>query len=77
MFGLSVSAWVPIVVLTAFLAADLWVYADAKAHSERGNPVVRSFGSFEVNTPAAWFLGCLLLWILFFPLYMKSRDRAG
>ena len=35
---------------------------DAKAHAERGTPVVFSSGTFKVDTPAAWFVGCLLLW---------------
>ncbi len=76
MFGLSVTAFVPILVLLALLATDLWVYADARAHSELGTPVVFSVGSFKVDTPASWFFGCLLLWILFFPLYITSRNQA-
>ena len=31
----------------------------------------------EVDTPGAWFFGCLLLWIVFFPLYMARRDHVG
>jgi hypothetical protein len=77
MFGLSVTALVPILVLLALLATDFWVYADAKAHSERGTPVVFSVGSLKMDTPASWFFGCLLLWILFFPLYITSRNQAG
>jgi len=69
----SVTALLPILVLLALLAVDRWVYVDAKAHTERGTPVVFSSGTFKVDTPAAWFVGCLLLWILFFPLYMASR----
>lgn len=76
MLGLSVTALVPILVLLALLATDLWVYADAKAHSERGTPVVFSVGSLKVDTPASWFFGCLLLWILFFPFYITSRNQA-
>jgi hypothetical protein len=77
MLGLSVTALVPILVLLALLATDLWVYADAKARSERGTPVVFSVGSLKLDTPASWFAGCLLLWILFFPLYITSRNQVG
>jgi hypothetical protein len=77
MLGLSGIALVPILVLLAVLATDLWVYTDAKVHDERGTPVVVSIGSLDVDTPAVWFFGCLLLWILFFPLYIKSRDHVG
>jgi hypothetical protein len=76
-WGLSVTAWVPIIVLFAALATDLWVYVDAKARSGRGTPVIFSMGSLKVDTPAAWFLGCLILWIVFFPLYIKSRDQSA
>jgi hypothetical protein len=77
MLGLSVTALVPILVVLAVLATDLWVYADAKTHEERGRPVLVSIGSLKVDTPAAWFLGCFILWILFFPLYMTKRGQVG
>ena len=63
----------PIVVLLVILAIDLWVYADAKRSAAQGTPVVARIGSFAVETPEMWFLGCLVLFILFFPLYMVSR----
>lgn len=73
MSGPSESVLAPTLVLLLAVATDLWVYADAKAHRERGTPVVFSTGSLNVDTPTAWFLGCLLLWILFFPLYITRR----
>ena len=73
MSGPSDSALAPILVLLLVVATDLWVYADARAHRERGTPVVFSAGSLNVDTPVAWFLGCLLLWVLFFPLYITRR----
>ena len=69
----SVTALVPLLVLLALLAVDWWVYVDAQAHAERGKPVIFRSGSLKVDTPAAWVLGCLILWILFFPLYLASR----
>lgn len=69
----SATALVPILVLLVLLAADRWVYVDAKAHAERGTPVVFSTPAFKVDTPAAWALGCLILSILFLPLYLASR----
>jgi hypothetical protein len=66
----------PILALFAVLFADAWVYGDARAHAERGRPVVFSSGTFRVDTPAAWFLGCLLLWIVFFPLYIARRGKG-
>jgi hypothetical protein len=63
----------PLVAVVAILAVDLWVYADAKRCAEHGAPVVLRIGGFVVETPGTWFLGCLLLWILFFPAYLVSR----
>ena len=63
----------PIVVLLAILAIDLWVYADARRSAAQGAPVVARIGSLAVETPETWFLGCLVLFIFFFPLYMMSR----
>jgi hypothetical protein len=60
-------------VLLAILAIGVWVYADAKQRAGQGVPVVARIGSFAVATPKTWFLGCLVLFILFFPLYMVSR----
>jgi hypothetical protein len=68
---------VPIVVLLALLAVVRWVYVDAQVRAERGTPVVFSIGNFKVDAPAAWALGCLVLWVLFFPLYLSSRGHNG
>jgi hypothetical protein len=73
-YGLDMpEALVPLVVLLAILAIDLWVYADARRWAAQGAPVVARIGSFAVATPETWFLGCLVLFIMFFPLYMVSR----
>lgn len=69
----SAAALVPLLVLLALLPIDRWVYVDAQAHAERGNPVIFRNGNLKVDTPAAWALGCLILWVLFFPLYLANR----
>jgi hypothetical protein len=76
MVGLSFVAALPILVLLVVLATDLWVYADATAHLERGTPIVFSFGGLELDTPTAWFLACLPLWIVFFPAYITTRRQV-
>ncbi len=63
----------PLAVAVALLAVDIWVLLDATKHTERGAPVVLRLGSVVIDSPATWFVGCLLLWILFFPLYVISR----
>jgi len=72
---IGLTALVPLVVLLALLATDLWVYTDAKAQAEHGAPVVFTWGSFKVDTPTEWFVACLLLSILFIPLYLAGRRQ--
>lgn len=72
---MSVGAVAPILVMLVVLGADAWVYADAKGRTERGDSVAFSVGSFVVDTPVAWFLGCLILWVVFFPLYLTLTGR--
>lgn len=50
------------------------VHQDATAHAEAGKPVVFWAGSIAVETPPAWAAGCLVLWVFFFPLYLRARN---
>jgi hypothetical protein len=63
----------PLAVLAALIGVAWWVYTDARQHLEAGKPVVFRAGSFVMDTPAMWSLGCLALWIVFFPLYVATR----
>ena len=65
----------PALVVLVVLLLNLWVYRDAKRCADEGAPVVLRMGGFVVATPAMWLLGCLVLWIFFFPLYVVSRSR--
>jgi hypothetical protein len=68
---------VPIVVVLVILVADLWVYTDAKAHAEIGDPVALSVGTIQLDSPEAWAVVCVLLSVLCFPLYFASRNHPG
>lgn len=70
------AAAVPLAAAVVVVAVDAWVYTDAKAHADRGAPVVFRVGSFAIETPGAWLLGCLLLWVIFFPIYLTSRSSG-
>ena len=48
---------------------------DAKTQAEHGVPVAFTWGSFKVDTPTEWFVACLLLSILFIPLYFFGRGH--
>jgi cytochrome c oxidase assembly factor CtaG len=55
------------------LGSVVWVYTDATQRQRRREPVTVAIGSFELDDPVQWTLACLVLWILFFPLYLTAR----
>ena len=70
---MSAVSLVPLVALAVGLALDVWVYQDARQRAEEGHPVIFRAGSLVLDTPTLWLVGCLLLWIVFLPLYLNSR----
>lgn len=77
MAGTPTSALIPILVLVLAVGSDLWVYYDAKAQWERGTPVFFSTSFLRLDSPAAWFVACLVVWVIFFPIYVVGRNQAG
>lgn len=71
---MSSAAAAPVLVVLVAIASDMWVLRDAQKRERQGTPVTFSVGSLTINTPTLWFLGCLLLWVIFFPLYLVSRS---
>ncbi|HEY2948648.1 MAG TPA: hypothetical protein VGJ53_09650 [Micromonosporaceae bacterium] len=65
----------PILVALVLLGTDAWVYADANERLEQGDPVSASYGSLTIDTPLGWFVACLILWVVFFPLYLTVTRR--
>ena len=74
---MSLVELVPIVVVLVILGADIWLYTDAKAHAENGDPVTFSVGPIQLDSPEVWALVCLVLSVLCFPLYFASRNHPG
>lgn len=66
---------IPVVFAVVVLASDAWVYWDARARHDGGDPVRVSIGPLTVETPEAWFLGVLVLWVVFLPLYLTATHR--
>jgi hypothetical protein len=66
----------PIFLVLLVAAGALWVYQDASAHEKRGKPVYFSAGSLEINAPTVWAVGCLVLCVVFVPLYITCRRTA-
>lgn len=51
---------------------SIWVYLDSQKVGFIKDPNVKSFKNMG---PRGWALGCLLLWIVFFPLYLTERRK--
>jgi len=56
--------------------ADIWVYLDARARRTARNDVTATLFALEIETPEAWLLGCVVLFLVFFPLYLVARRAA-
>lgn len=70
------ASFVPVIVIAVIVATDLWVYLDASRCDREGTPVYLRIGAVNIQTPAWWFLACLVLWIFFFPMYLVSRNQT-
>ena len=75
MSALSPGLLTSIAVLGAALGSDLWVLSDARRRLERGERVSVAIGRLRVETPEAWFLGCVVLWVIFLPLYLTASGH--
>ncbi len=62
-------------MLLVVVASDAWVYFDAARQRDAGNPVVLVVGSLRVDTPEAWLVACVVLWVIALPLYLTGRRR--
>ena len=67
---------VPLVLLGILLVTVSWVYQDAANHTASGEPVVFWSRSLRLETPSAWAALCLVLWVFFFPLYLRARQHT-
>lgn len=74
MNGLS-PAVVSLFVLGVGLGSDVWVLGDARRRVRRGERVAVGVGGLRVESPEAWFLGCVVLWVVFMPLYLTASGR--
>jgi hypothetical protein len=75
MTALSPALLVPIAFALVVLGSDAWVYSDARERLRRGDRVSVAIGTLRIETPEAWFLGCLVLYVIFMPLYLTTTGR--
>ena len=65
----------PLLLVLLVAVADVWVYLDARRCAAAGSSVFIGIGPLTIDTPLAWLVTCLDLWIFFFPMYVVSRSR--
>lgn len=56
-------------ILIIVVVTSIWVAADASSRNFKG-------GKFSFYGSFGWLIGCLLLWIVVFPVYLAQRNRA-
>jgi hypothetical protein len=70
------TALVVLVPIVLVIGADIWVYVDARSHQGSGREPGVRIGSLQVESPEAWALGCLVLFVIVFPMYLIARREA-
>jgi hypothetical protein len=60
------------VVLIVVAATSIWVFVDARQLGAKRGVLG---GGFLDSSAGAWFIGCLLLWIIAFPCYLAARPK--
>lgn len=65
-----------ILLASSPLICALWVLRDARAHVRVGHRVGVYFRNIQLDSPEAWAIACLFLWILAFPLYLTARAQS-
>ena len=73
---MSATAMTVYVPLALVVVTDLWVYADARLRQGTGREPGVQVGSLRIESPEAWAIVCLVLFVVAFPAYVIARRRA-
>jgi cytochrome c oxidase assembly factor CtaG len=66
----------PVIAVLIVAGLDLWVFFDARARQGTRREVTVTIGSMRIDRPEVWTACCLVVFVVFFPLYMVSRREA-
>lgn len=58
-----------IFIIIIVITTSIWALFDARKYKKQAKEMGRG------ESPSAWFLGCLLLWIVIFPYYLVRRAK--
>ena len=70
-------AAVGLIPLLLIAAADTWVYLDARSRQGTRREVSATIVSMEIDTPLAWLAWCVVLFVVFFPVYLVARRATA
>lgn len=77
MYGMPAPMVMGLVPLLLIVAADVWVYLDARSRQGTRREVSATVVSMQVDTPQAWLLWCVVLFVFAFPLYLTARRASA
>jgi hypothetical protein len=69
--GSVVHVAIDLLVVLVIAGTSIWVLVDSINIGAKRD---RNLGTAGTS-PAAWFFGCLILWIVIFPVYLYQRDK--
>lgn len=67
------SAAAVLTIVLAVGAVSLWVWRDARSRDAHGRPVVATVGGLTFERPEVWAALCLLVALVFVPMYLVAR----
>lgn len=72
---MNASNLIPILAAAAVVVSDVWVMWDASRRTADDASVRARIGPVVLTQPTQWFLACIVLWLIVFPLYLVARRR--
>jgi hypothetical protein len=69
------TAWLPLLPVVLIAVSGVWVNRDATRLERDHSPVVLRSSFIKLDSPQDWTIACVLGWIIFFPLYVRGRNR--
>ena len=66
-----------LIPLFLVVAADVWVFIDARVRQGTDREVSATVAAMEIDTPQAWLAWCVVLFLVFFPVYLVARRASS
>lgn len=74
--GVTSGLTVTVIAVMVLIILDVWVYLDARSHTRQNEPVAVQLGGFTIDAPRVWVAFCVVLFVIFFPLYLVARRAS-